>query len=159
MRVFRNDLGIKRKMDYLDVVEYGRFMRAILIGHQKMLDTLNLDYSNRPISNALKSWEHSGIKCFLAYSGAYGYCCYCAVDCNHPLYNMDSSQADSFIQILGGLSYSAGNTINGIDIWLLGFDTTHDYSMFWSVEDAIAETNRLADQLACILMVEGNNND
>lgn len=133
-----------------------------------MNDTTNPDGSTTVYTGqdfkATRLWEHAGLTCALSH-GIFGCPCgYVTVPGSHPLHRVkDGDRRLWALSVHGGVSWAQwlDRLEAGLPhLWAIGFDTAHggdlqgthpDYRPLWSDERAIAETERLADQLAALM--------
>ena len=100
-------------------------------------------------------WQHQGIECAIHYSPAYdsrnGYV---LIPDGHPLENHPDFGNETLLDVHGGVTFGPEKTEGG---HIVGFDTIQlgDYSAIsnprgrrWSIDDVVAETNRMAEQVA-----------
>jgi hypothetical protein len=98
-----------------------------------------------------KVWKAHGLKCKVILTEMGHRCGYVGVSKNSPAYGR--SYDDIPAQVHGGLTYAAAGTDN---LFYLGFDCAHydDWSKYhqtghkWTLEEVVAETEQLAEQLA-----------
>lgn len=104
----------------------------------------------------IKEWEHAGMRCALRH-GAYGAPCgYVALPAGHKLYGKDSWKSDGEVVVHGGVTFAGKLRSDELGRFWVGFDMAHygdfdpyDYERcIRTDEECIAETNRLAEQLA-----------
>jgi hypothetical protein len=110
-----------------------------------------------------KEWEHAGLKCKVAFTRQSHRCGYVAVPKGHIAYN--KTYDDLPVDVHGGLTFGDVDNRNKELEWF-GFDCAHfnDISAedlikkreghFWTLEETIAETNRLAEQLQKITLTD-----
>ena len=105
-----------------------------------------------------KEWKHSGLKCYIMKveyeSGSYHRCGYVVIPKNHVCYGLNYN--DIPINVHGGLTYGTDNTF--------GFDTGHwgdiqsdessEKGHFWTLEEMVKETNKMARQFSKITLLE-----
>lgn len=100
-------------------------------------------------------WQHEGIECAIHYVPTYdirnGYC---FIPDGHSLeQSPDWDEPWNLLDVYGGVTFGPERVAGG---YIVGFDTNHagDYSYMtgtgrrWSTEDVVAETNRMAAQIA-----------
>lgn len=104
-------------------------------------------------------WQHQGIECAIHYSPVYdtrnGYV---LIPDGHPLEQSEDWAgpygSEALLDVHGGVTFGPEKTEGG---HIVGFDTLHfsDYSTIsnphgrrWSIDDVVAETNRMAEQVA-----------
>ena len=82
---------------------------------------------------------------------------YAGVPNDHPWHGVSyhdrigGKAPEDVIDVHGGVTYSgAGFSGDASGAWFFGFDTAHYDSGEWTLEQAIAETERMAEQLAAI---------
>lgn len=107
----------------------------------------------------LKDWIHASLRC-KAIQGPFGINGYVAVPKNHPAWG--KSYYDVDVEVHGGLTFGKqGEEDNekwpDSELYWFGWDTAHGFSGHWSLEDVVAENNRLATQLSNCL--QGSAND
>lgn len=83
---------------------------------------------------------------------------YVILDNNHPWYEKDYEYINKFVNIHGGLTFSAkitkdmvltwGLEIEDLDKWMIGFDTAHLYDSLlrWSKDAVQREADKLLEQ-------------
>lgn len=130
-----------------------------------------------PHDIALRTWEHAGLTCIIGNGGSRAYINgYVQVPPDHPLYQVNYSRTYNLpIEVHGSLTYGSDNngwfgfdTAHGNDSWTLGdlqragvvitdkirsvVDTwpTFGEPHYWTVEQVVAETESLAEQLSKI---------
>ena len=104
-----------------------------------------------------KEWVHSGLRCKVVFVFQSHRCGYVAVPKDNPAYNKNYD--DVSVDVHGGLTYGS---LEENEFWL-GFDCAHagDRTLgsmlhtewnehFWTTDEVVEETNRLAEQLAII---------
>lgn len=104
----------------------------------------------------IKEWEHAGMQCALRH-GVYGAPCgYVAIGRDHPLRNAKSPAVWDRLAVHGGVTFTGRLKSDKKKRWWVGFDMAHygdfdpyDYERCIRTDDeCVAETNRLAEQLA-----------
>jgi hypothetical protein len=101
-----------------------------------------------------KEWEHAGLKCKVTFTRQSHRCGYVTVPKDHIAYG--KSYEDLAIDVHGGLTYGDIDSKKP-DEQTFGVDCTHfnDLSAddkpgrqghFWTLEETVAETNRMAEQ-------------
>lgn len=100
-------------------------------------------------------WQHQGVECaFHFHPGSGTLLGYCLIPDGHPLeQSPDWDEPWNLLDVYGGVTYGPERVAGG---YIVGFDTNHagDYSYMtgtgrrWSLDEVIAETNRLAEQIA-----------
>ena len=103
-------------------------------------------------------WQHQGVECAVHFHPGSGTLLgYCLIPDGHPLEQSpdwdDSCLSYELLEVHGGVTYGPERVAGG---YIVGFDTGHsgDYSYMtgtgrrWSTEDVVAETNRMAAQIA-----------
>ena len=104
----------------------------------------------------IKEWEHAGMRCAIRH-GVYGAPCgYVALPAGHKLHGKDSWKADGEVVVHGGVTFAGKLRSDEPGRFWVGFDMAHygdfdpyDYEKcIRTDEECIAETNRLAEQLA-----------
>ena len=106
----------------------------------------------------LKEWQHAGMTCALRHGAFDAPCGYVAVPKEHKLYRRPTCEVYDLVDIHGGVTWSNKLTKDEKNRWWIGFDMAHagDFDEFdltrciRTDEECIAETNRLAEQLAKI---------
>lgn len=103
-------------------------------------------------------WQHEGIECAIHYVPPLD--CrngYCFIPSGHALEQSEDwgnhFGSEALLDVHGGVTYGP-NKVDGGHV--VGFDTSHvgDYSPAfphgrrWSIDDVVAETNRMAEQVA-----------
>ena len=113
-----------------------------------------------------KTWEHGGYPCQVNAEMGYRYG-YVGIPKGHPSYGKDFRDVD--VDVHGGLIYSGDNPDSDLeDVWWLGFNCAHYGDLpdpqytpqgfihaqalsggnhVWSLQEAMEETERMADQL------------
>ena len=104
----------------------------------------------------IKEWEHAGMQCALRH-GVFGAPCgYVALPAGHRLHGKDTWTADGEVDVHGGVTFAGRHASDDLGRYWVGFDMAHyhdfdpyDYTKcIRTDEERIAETNRLAEQLA-----------
>lgn len=103
-------------------------------------------------------WQHEGIECAVHIMPILGIMNgYCLVPDGHALEQSDEWRghyaSESLLDVHGGVTFGPVKSEGG---HVVGFDTGHagDYSPAfhfgrrWSIDDVVAETNRMAEQVA-----------
>ena len=117
-------------------------------------------------------WEHAGLKCAIRRAHLGHLCGYVGVPPGHPLHGAGLSSTDVLLDVHGGLTWADDHVpMEKPDgLWWFGFDCAHygsDYcpnsgrppragEVYRDVEYVKAQTEKLADQLAALLPVGGN---
>ena len=106
----------------------------------------------------IKEWTHAGMTCALRHGAFNAPCGYVAVPEGHPLHgkgqNMDSPVHD--LDVHGGVTFTGKLRSDGQQRFWIGFDMAHwcdfapyDHTLCIRTDwECVAETNRLAEQLA-----------
>lgn len=104
----------------------------------------------------IKEWEHEGMACALRH-GVFGAPCgYVALPEGHRLHGKDAWTADGEVDVHGGITFTGKLDSDDSKRFWAGFDMAHygdfdpyDYTRcIRTDEECVAETNRLAEQLA-----------
>ena len=103
-------------------------------------------------------WEHQGVQCAVHFvPHLWIFTGYCLIPTGHPLEKSpdwgESCLSYELLDVHGGVTFGPEPAEGG---HIVGFDTGHsgDYSPMtgtgrrWSLDEVIAETNRLAEQIA-----------
>lgn len=104
----------------------------------------------------IKEWEHAGMRCALRHGAFDAPCGYVALPAGHKLHGKTVYQADEDVVVYGGVTFAGTIGSDDLGRFWLGFDMAHacdfdplDYMQCIRTDDeCIAETNRLAEQLA-----------
>lgn len=104
----------------------------------------------------LKEWTHAGMTCALRHGAFDAPCGYVAIPDGHPIRRIDRREVYGAFSVHGGISYYNPIRSDPRNRLWIGFDMAHawdfdplDYSKcIRTDEECIAETNRLAEQLA-----------
>jgi len=111
----------------------------------------------------IKEWEHAGMTCALRHGAFDAPCGYVAVPEGHPLHGVQPKSFREFIDsplhsidVHGGVTFHRTMRNDPEQRWWVGFDMAHyddfdeyDHTRCIRTDDeCIAETNRLAEQLA-----------
>lgn len=110
--------------------------------------------SKEPQSVTEKTWEYKSLKCKVKFLFQSYRCGYVGVQKGHPDYGKSYDDVD--VDVHGGLTYGEQGEDN---FYWLGFDcaysgdfikgvSEHKGDFFWTLEEVIKETNKLAEQLA-----------
>ena len=108
----------------------------------------------------IKEWVHDGMTCALRH-GAFGVPCgYVALPDNHELYGEDDWVIDEEVRVHGGVTFAGKLHSDDLLRFWVGFDMGHfhDFDLrdhekcLRTDEECIAETNRLAEQLAKMMV-------
>lgn len=115
------------------------------------------DSFNLTAQSVVKSWKSSGLQCVLRH-GIWGVPCgYVGVPKEHPLFGKCCGEEPDDLSVHGGVTFCG--SIEGFDLWFLGFDTAHygdlfgsilDQTPIWTDEKCINETESLAAQIAAL---------
>lgn len=119
-----------------------------------------------------KEWEHAGLKCAVVLAREHGHRCgYVRVPPNHSQYGLHYDEVN--VEVHGGLTFGKNEPCShedGVGFWF-GFDCAHcedssyepgfipevlsnlyrkypEYGHYWTLDEVIVETERLAEQLA-----------
>lgn len=107
-----------------------------------------------------KRWKHKGLKCVVLFVGGSHRCGYVGVPEGHRAFGVDYDDVN--MSVHGGLTFSdygkANDVLKGSDTYWLGFDCAHygdktsfsSEGHFWTLEEAVKETESLAEQLAVL---------
>lgn len=112
-----------------------------------------------------REWKHAGLSCAVTQSREGRFRCgYVRVPPSHPLHGKRYSDMETDLDVHGGLTFSNMEPCTEHEDgqgWWFGFDcghwgdATYDFNdppehqkHFWSKEEVVMETNRLAEQLA-----------
>lgn len=100
-------------------------------------------------------WQHQGVECAVHFHPGSGtFLGYCLIPKVHSLeQSPDWGEPWNLLDVHGGVTYGPEPANGG---HIVGFDTGHasDYSYLtgtgrrWSLDEVIAETNRMAEQIA-----------
>lgn len=103
-------------------------------------------------------WEHQGVECAVHFvPHLWIYTGYCLIPTGHPLEKSphwsDSDLSIALLEVHGGITFGPEPAEGG---HIVGFDTAHytDYTPLtgtgrrWTLDEVIAETNRMAEQIA-----------
>ena len=127
----------------------------------------------------IKSWKHAGLRCHIRRNPEIlNYCGYVCLPVGHPFYEKGYDETED-LEVHGGLKYT---DLEDGD-WVVGFDCAHfgDFigglieimertknhteaelteiarkrnEHYWTLQEVVAETNRLAEQLAKVMPKE-----
>jgi hypothetical protein len=109
-----------------------------------------------------KKWVYKGLKCAVIFVRQSHRCGYVGLKKDHPYYGKDYDEID--VDVHGGLTFGdfGDDKFLDKDLYWLGFDCAHlgdktlgssfadDNERFWTLEEVVKETEKLADQLAKI---------
>ena len=104
----------------------------------------------------IKEWEHAGMTCALRHGVFDAPCGYVALPVGHKLHGKSDVQIDDEVNVHGGITLAGRIGSDDLGRFWAGFDMAHyhdfdpyDYERcIRTDEECIAETNRLAEQLA-----------
>lgn len=112
-------------------------------------------FKQKLASPQVARWQYLGIECAIHYSPVYdsrnGYV---LIPDGHPLESHPDFGNETLLDVHGGVTFGPERTEGG---HIVGFDTLHfsDYSTIsnprgrrWSIDDVVAETNYMAEQIA-----------
>lgn len=105
--------------------------------------------------DVLKTWEHAGMTCVLRHGALDVPCGYVVLPEGHPLHSVEYVDMEECPDVYGGVTWT-GELIGCSELgWLIGFDMGHfgDFGdnplrCIRTDEECVAETNRLAEQVA-----------
>lgn len=107
------------------------------------------------VSPQVDYWQHQGVECAVHFHpGTSTLLGYCLIPDGHPLeQSPDWDEPWNLLDVHGGVTYGPAVVAGGC---IVGFNTNHsgDYSYMtgtgrrWLTEDVVAETNRMATQIA-----------
>lgn len=104
----------------------------------------------------IRRWEWAGLICEIWFVRSDHYCAYVQLPWYHPAHGKGYGEDELYdVEVHGGLTFAG--TLNDDDYWWVGFDCAHsgDWTQLhpslgahrWTVDEVVAETQQLADQL------------
>lgn len=108
--------------------------------------------------DVVKTWEHAGMACVMRRSCLGIPCGYVVLPEGHPLHGVEHADMDEWPDVHGGVTWTGVLSRCSYLGWLIGFDMGHDgdfecdpfgdIRVIRTDDECVAETNRLAEQMA-----------